>query len=185
MMTPTRAAARMAVILGLALACASTALAGKRHGVPCAVAEGGSSTAVAAAAAAVRTDDNFFRFLQQRYGPPSACKGSRQTADGTGWIEFTWPDHAVFKTESMEPEIFIASYTRRQGVRDPAAAVAALQAYAAARGMRINWDAPQVERSDRGRVTEFQDPDPGRNGIARLMYSPGGVLVGLSLSSAP
>lgn len=185
--TPTtarpRAAACMAAALALSLACASAAGAGKKPGASCAVVKGGSATVLAAAAGAVRSDDKFFRFLTQRYGAPSACRGSGQSA-GEGWVAFTWPDKSVFKTESMPPEIFIASYSRPQGVRDKAV-VAAFRSYAAARGMRINWDAPQIERGDSGRVEEFQDPDPGRNGIARLMYSPAGLLVGLSLSSAP
>lgn len=111
--------------------------------------------------------------------------GAWQSADGDGWVEFTWPDHAVFKTEFMKPEIFIASYSRTQGLREPDAVLVALRSYAAARGLRINWDARQVESSDHGRIEEFQNPDPGRNGIVRLMYSPTGLRVGLTLSSAP
>jgi hypothetical protein len=175
----------LAFTLALALGCAPMAVAGRVPGASCAVAEGGLATAVVAAADAVRRDDQLFRFLKRRYGAPSACRGSMQTAGGVGWVEFTWSDGAVFKTESMEPEIFIARYSRAQGLRDPAAIVAALRSYAAARGMPINWHAPQVERSARGRIEEFQDPDPGSNGIVRLMYSPAGVLTGLSLSSAP
>jgi hypothetical protein len=73
----------------------------------------------------------------------------------------------------MKPEIFIASYSRSQGLREPGAVLVALRSYAAAaRGLRINWDARQVESSDHGRIEEFQDPNPGRNGIVRLMYSP-------------
>ena len=178
-----RAAACMAAALALSLACASAAAAGKKPGASCSVVKGGSATALAAAEGAVRRDDRLFRFLKQRYGAPSACRGSGQFA-GEGWVEFTWPDKAVFKTEWMEPEISIASYSRPQGLRDKAV-VAAFRSYAAARGMRINWDAPRIEHGDSGRVEEFQAPDPGRNGIARLMYSPAGQLVGLSLSSAP
>ena len=107
-----------------------------------------------------------------------------QTADGKGWVEFTWSDDAVFKIEFMEPEIFIASYSRAQGLRAPVAVVTALRSYATAHGMRINWDVRQVERSDCGHTEKFEDRDPGRNGIVRLVYSPAGLLVGVSLSSA-
>lgn len=174
------------LILGLALLSGSpqTASAAQAKRGGCAVAGHGSPHAVLAAADTVRRDDHFFRFLKRQYGAPSTCRGSRQTV-GEGWVEFVWSDNATFRTESMNPEIFIARYSRTQGLRDPDAVIAALRAYATARGMRINWDARQIERSANGSVEEFMDPEPGLNGIVRLQYSAPGVLIGVSLSSAP
>ncbi len=159
-------------------------LAGPLQAAPCALVNG-SPAALASFAQSVRMNDKFYRFLRTRYGVPVGCKGSGELADGEDWVEFTWSGHAVFRVEFMQPEVFIARFSHAKGVRDPEEMVAALRAYAAERGMHINWDAALVEHTESGRIEEFQDPDLGRNGIVRLTYSRAGVLVAFSLSSAP
>jgi len=150
----------------------------------CVAVDNSSPAAVKAAASAYRRSDQLLQELEKKYGAPSACKGSMQDPEGHGWVAMYWPDHSVFKIESMAPETSIATLTRSNGVRDKDAVIEALRRYAAACGLHIDWTKPVVEHNDAGRVETFEDKDPGVNGIARLTYSRDGALVALSLSIA-
>lgn len=150
----------------------------------CEAVDNSSPTAVKEAASAYRRNDQLLQVLEKKYGALSACKGSMQDPEGHGWVAMYWPDHSVFKIESMAPETSIATLTRSNGVRDKNGVIEALRKYAAARGLHIDWTKPAVEHNDAGRVETFEDKDPGVNGIARLTYSRDGALVALSLSIA-
>lgn len=173
----------VAFLLATGAAAAPSAMAP----LACASVDKGSIGALAARASAIRADNGIYQFLAQSNGAPGHCRGSIVTtaAQVDGWVEFTWPDRSVFQTQFMAPEIFKVRYSRAAGLRKPSEVLAAFREYAAAKGLRINWDVAHKEAQGDGEVIEYRDDDPGLNGLVRLTYDRDRRFVSISLSIAP
>jgi hypothetical protein len=119
-------------------------------------------------------------------GQPSSCKGSVGQGEATGEsrLEFTWPDGSRFEQSALLPETSVVRYSNVRGLAHADALSAALRKYAARRGLRIDWTSPHQHIEPGARVIEYQDPAPGVNGIARLVYDRQQRLVAIFLSTA-
>ena len=147
----------------------------------------GHSGALSARARAIVTDDGIYTFLAQSNSAPGHCRGSIVAVSDQvdGWIEFTWSDQSVFQTQFMAPEMFKVRYSRAAGLRRPSEVLAAFRDYAAAKGLKINWQTAHKETQGDGEVIEYRDNDPGTNGLVRLTYDKDRRFVSIALSMAP
>lgn len=142
---------------------------------------------VALEAERVRGHDDLFGFAASEFGLPVRCDGMvTQELDGVefGRVTFRFPDGESFERETMPPAVVIVTLARRSGFDDVEKVRRAVQDYADASGLSIDWTSP--DRTEVGHlVTEqYWDPDPGLNGSATLTWS-SGALVSVRVSWAP
>jgi len=154
--------------------------------LPALAAESGASRCGAGQGSldAALRDDGFYQQVVHWQGLPASCKGSagQGDTDGESRLALAWRDGSTFEQASLLPETSIIRYGRPAGLAHADEVIAALHAYAAGRGLHVDWASPH--RADEGgaRIIEYQDP--GVNGIARLSYDRRGRLVAVSLGIA-
>ena len=170
----------------LGLLSSPSAFAANQAPPRCVPEQGTASAELAALAGATRTDDSFYRQLVKWQGPPSACKGSvgKGEAQGESSLTFTWPDGSTFEQSSLLPETSVVRYSNVHGLARADEITAAFRDYAARQGLHIDWTSPHQETESGERVSRFDDPAPGVNGIARFSYDRQQRLIGVSLSIA-
>lgn len=162
-------------------------LAGKPGSLHCAAAPGSSPVELRKRLDDIRTNDAFYRQLVAWKGAPSACQGSVGSGPEVqeSRLALSWPDGSSFEQTFTLPEIFVLRYRRPEGLGRAAEVVAALRAYAAQRGLDVDWTSPHADNEGGTHIVEYRDPAPGVNGIVRLFYDRQQRLVTVSLSLAP
>jgi hypothetical protein len=107
------------------------------------------------------------------YGAPTSCDGAvMDEFDGAkfGAVVLGFADGVALTVETMPPEVSIVSLRAPTGFADGPAVLLSLRAYAATRGLAIDWDAPPETSVDEDESTAtYWDPDTGLNGSASLV----------------
>jgi hypothetical protein len=154
--------------------------------VPC-PAMSGHQTEVHAWIERMVSTDKLHAFLVRKLGKPSTCKASAIGEDDQlrKSVVFRWHDGTTLLASQSPPEISETVVRSPHDLSRISGLHEALREAATDKGLAIEWSAP-VKTPRRGLVEwEYQDPDPGVNGIARLSYDKNGRLVSVSLSTAP
>ena len=128
---------------------------------------------VAATAARVARFDGLFVFALEQFGEANGCAGTvTDEFDGArfGTVTWTFGGGATFSLTTMPPETSIVRLSRAGGFDDPAAASAALRAYADGIGVAIDWSVPEVALEGESEVRSFRDPESGLNASASLVF---------------
>jgi hypothetical protein len=107
------------------------------------------------------------------YGGPRSCDGAvTDEFDGAkfGAVTLGFANGVALTVETMPPEVSIVSLRAPAGFADGPAVLRSLRAYAAARGLAIDWDAPPETSVDGDESTAtYWDPDTGLNGSASVV----------------
>ena len=131
--------------------------------------------------------DGLYRFVVERYGPPSSCEGEiTMEFDGArfGTLAFGFAGGVTYAVETLPPEASVRALSAPGGFDGPEEVREAVTAYATDIGLDIDWTNPQVATEDGFETRTFWDPEPGLNASATLVYS-GRTLVGVRLGLAP
>lgn len=132
------------------------------------------------------TDNRLYRQIVQLYGQPIGCTGDvgEREREGDMRLTLSWHDGATFEQSHMLPETFIIEYRHPGEVKHAQVLLKALREDARNMGLGIDWGTPTISQEGHNRIVEFNAPDAGVNGIARLVYNQSGQLVSIWLSLA-
>lgn len=123
----------------------------------------------------------------EAYGAPRSCDGAvTDEFDGAkfGAVTLGFADGVALTVQTMPPEVSIVSLRAPDGFADESAVLQSLRAYAAARGLSIDWDAPPETSVDGDESTAtYWDPEVGLNGSASVV-TVDSVLVEVRVSMA-
>ena len=138
-------------------------------------------------AARFKSGDGLYALLVRLFGPPASCRGDSSSGEfgSDAWVEFQWRSGLSIKLEVQPIETSKVSVSNPAGLDQAAVLTEQLRDYARAKGLSIDWSRSTSIAEGALTIREYQDPEPGLNGIARLSYSRDGRLVALSLSVAP
>ncbi len=130
--------------------------------------------------------DGLTRWAVERWGAPVSCEGAVSGEfDGTsfGTLRLGFPGGATLEVQTAPPETSVVTLRRSDGLGGEADMRALLADYADRIGTHVDWSAPTESVDGAERVLTFQDPDPGLNAFASLIFR-GATVVGLRVSLA-
>jgi hypothetical protein len=117
--------------------------------------------------------DGLALWAVEAYGAPRSCDGAvTDEFDGAkfGAVTLGFADGVALTVQTMPPEVSIVSLRAPDGFADESAVLQSLRAYAAARGLAIDWDAPPETSVDGdGSTATYWDPEAGLNGSASVV----------------